>query len=152
MNPPSLEHVFTLTVALAPVVDVGTTSVGHRRVVPITGGTVDGPRLHGSVLAVGADYQFIRADGVTELRAEYVLETPDGARIFIRNEGLRVASADDVARLTRGEPVDPARVYFRTAPRFETAAPDLQWLTRTLFIGVGERTPDAVRLAVHAVG
>lgn len=148
---PTLEHVFTLTVQLADVIDIGDTARGRRRVIPITGGTVEGPLLQGVVLAGGADAQFIRADGVTELDARYVIQSTGGDRVYIENTGLRTASADDVARLTRGEPVDPAMVYFRTTPRFETAAPDLQWLTSTLFVAVGERDPDAVRIVVYAV-
>lgn len=151
MTAPELEHVFTLSVALAEVIEVGQTARGLRRVIPITGGTVDGPRLQGTVLAGGADSQFIRGDGVTELDARYVVESLTGERVYIENAGYRTASAEDVDRLTRGEPVDPARVYFRTTPRFETAAPSLQWLTSTVFVAVGERDPDAVRIAVYAV-
>ena len=43
-----------------------------------------------------------------------------------------------------GEPVDPALVYFRTVPKFETSAPELQWLMRSIFVGTGERYPSEV--------
>jgi hypothetical protein len=148
---PALEYCFTLSIELGPPQEIGQTAPGLRRVVPITGGTVDGPRFTGTILPGGADYQFVRADGVTELEAHYVVENAAGDRVYIENRGYRTASPDDVQRLLRGEPVDPARVYFRTNPRFEASAPDLQWLTRTLFVASAERDPDAVRVHVFAV-
>ena len=39
---------------------------------------------------------------------------------------------------------EPSLVYFRTVPRFETAAPAWQWLTRAVFVGTGARYPDVV--------
>jgi len=57
-----------------------------------------------------------------------------------------------MARVTRGEPVDPAEVYFRSAPRFETAEPAYQWLTRPLFLVADARYPDRVALSVFEVG
>lgn len=47
-------------------------------------------------------------------------------------------------KLLAGERVDPSLVYFRTVPVFETSAADLQWLTRSIFVGVGERYPTEV--------
>jgi hypothetical protein len=55
-----------------------------------------------------------------------------------------------MARLARGEPVPPERIYFRTTPRFDTSAPAHAWITRTLFLGLAERHPDHVRIRVFA--
>jgi hypothetical protein len=147
-----LEESFVVSVDLAPAIEIGITARGLRRIIPITGGIVTGPRITGRVLAGGADYQVVRSDGVTELDARYVLETDDGDRVYVQNEGFRVASPEDVASLLRGEAVDPARVYFRTTPRFEAAAPALQWLTHTIMLCVGERHPESVHLTFYAVG
>jgi len=57
-----------------------------------------------------------------------------------------------MARLVRGEPVDPAQVYFRCMPRFEVSAPALAWMRERLFLGTGVRTPDAVQLSFYEVG
>ena len=146
---PALELAFTVTVLLGDVIDVGRTAHGHRRVIPITGGTVMGPALSGRVLPAGADYQVIRPDGTTELEARYVLETGAGL-VYVDNRGFRTASPDDVERLTRGEPVDPSRVYFRTTPRFETAVPELAWLQSTVFVALAVRHPDSVELSVYS--
>ena len=120
---PGLTHVADITVEVAPPILLGPCPTGERRVVPILGGRIEGPRLSGTVLPGGADTQLIRGDGVTEIVACYVLRLDDGALVRVVNRGLRHAAPDDMARLLRGEPVDPARVYFRTAPQFEASAP-----------------------------
>jgi hypothetical protein len=51
---------------------------------------------------------------------------------------MRHAAPDVIAKLAAGEAVDPALVYFRTTPTFETSAPELQWLTRA---GESRRSP-----------
>jgi hypothetical protein len=56
-----------------------------------------------------------------------------------------------IAALARGEAVDPARYYFRTALRFETSAPALAWMNRLIAVGRGAREPRAVRLDVFEV-
>ncbi|HXY99589.1 MAG TPA: DUF3237 domain-containing protein [Stellaceae bacterium] len=148
---PALDFAFRLRVAVAPALELGETQAGRRRIVPITGGSVEGPRLSGRVLPGGADWQIIRADGCAELTARYTLETEDGALIAVVNRGLRHGPPEVIARLTAGEPVDPAAYYFRCTPSFETAAPAQQWLTRAVFLGSGVRRPDTVEIAVYAV-
>jgi len=140
---PELEFAFEAHVGVGPLVDLGQTPRGHRRIVPIIGGTFAGPGLKGRVLP-GADSQILRGDGVLEVEARYTLETDDGALISVVNRGIRHASAEVIARLDRGEHVGRDEMYFRTVPRFETAAAQYQWLTHSVFIGVGERLPRKV--------
>lgn len=139
-----LVHVANLVITVAEPIEIGA-----RRVIPITGGEAKGPRLRGRILDAGADFQILRPDGVTELEARYVLETDDGVRIYIENRGLRHGPAEAMEKLRRGEAVDPSLIYFRTTPRFETAVPHYQWLTRHVFVGDGARFPDRVELAVY---
>jgi Protein of unknown function (DUF3237) len=148
---PSLGFVGTVEAEVAAPFVVGTGAAGERRIVPILGGRVSGPRLEGEILPGGADYQLIRPDDVAEIEARYTLRLADGALVYVVNRGLRHAAPEDMARLLRGEPVPPERVYFRTAPAFETASPAHAWLQRTLFIGYGERSPESVLVRVFAV-
>ncbi len=148
---PSLGFVGTVEAEVAAPLLVGPGATGERRIVPILGGRVSGPRLEGEILPGGADYQLIRADGVAEIEARYTLRLAEGALVYVVNRGLRHAAPEDMARLLRGEPVPPERVYFRTAPAFETASPAHAWLQRTLFIGYGERSPESVLVRVFAV-
>jgi hypothetical protein len=142
---PELEFAFETRVDVGPILDVGQTPQGHRRIVAILGGAFEGPDIKARVLP-GADWQILRPDGVLEIEAHYALETDDGALITIVNKGLRVASPEIVERMNRGEAVDPERVYFRTVPRFETAAPQYAWMTRAIFVGSGRRLPEQVSI------
>jgi len=149
---PELEHVCDLAVTIDAPVEVGATAMGLRRMIPITGGTVTGPRMQGRIVAGGADFQLIVGDGTqAHLDARYVLELDDDTRVFVQNKALRVASAEDSAKIRRGEPVDPARVYFRCQPIFEASTPRWSWLAEHQFIGVGLRLPDAVHLSFYKV-
>jgi hypothetical protein len=149
--PPRLDFVGTVEAEVAAPVVVGAGAAGERRIVPILGGRVSGPRLQGEILPGGADFQLIRPDGVAEIEARYALRLSDGALVYVVNRGLRHAAPEDMARLLRGEPVPPERVYFRTAPAFETASPAHAWLQRGLFVGFGERRPASVLVRVFAV-
>jgi len=124
--------------------EIGQVPGGRRRIVSIVGGTFEGPGIKGKVVPGGADWQMIRADGFSELDTRYVLETDKGQIIYVQNAGMRHAAPAVMEKLLKGETVDPKLVYFRTVPTFETAAPDLQWLTRAVFIGTGERYPSEV--------
>ncbi len=149
---PTLTHIADFLVEVGAPIKIGETAQGLRRVVPITGGIIQGARLNATILNAGADFQIIRPDGFTRLEARYVARLDDGALIYVENCGVRFGPPEAMARLARGEPVDPAEIYFRSAPRFETAAPAYQWLTRPLFVASGVRHPDRVALAVFEVG
>ena len=147
---PELEFVFEASIALAPLLEVGPTQRGQRRIVPIAGGSFAGPRLRGEILAGGADWQFVRADGVLELEARYVLRADDGTHISVINRGLRrnLGPPDNEPPHTAS---GSAAVYFRAAPVFEAPAGAHAWLNESLFVSTGVRNPDDVRLRVYRV-
>jgi hypothetical protein len=144
LPPPQLEFVFEAHVEIAAPLIIGATPRGERRMIPITGGVFEGPSLRGRILPGGADWQVLRPDGVTELYARYPLETDSGAIIQVINRGLRHGPFEVMERLRAGQPVDPLLYYFRAAPEFETAAPELAWLNKSLFVATGERHPARV--------
>ena len=143
---PRLTFAFEARVTVSDPMEVGEVPHGRRRIVAITGGTFEGPNLKGKVLPGGADWQIIQPDGLSELDTRYTLQTDAGQIIYVQNKGIRHAAPDVMKRLLAGEVVDPSLVYFRTVPTFETASPDLQWLSRSVFIGIGERYPNDVRI------
>lgn len=147
---PRLSLAFQLEAEIGPAVEFGQVGGGLRRMVPILGGKVSG-RLQAEVIPGGADWQTIRPSGVTDLWARYALRASDGAGIVVTNSGIRRASAEVSARLAGGERVDPAEYYFRSSPAFETGSEAHRWLTEAMFIGVGERWPDCVRLKVFEI-
>lgn len=148
---PELEHVADLNVRIAAPLEIGRIAGNLRRMIPIAGGEVFGPRIRGKVLPGGADYQVMRSDGITDLHARYVIETEDRSLIYVENTGIRCGPPELMEKLRRGEPVDPALIYFRSAPRFETAAPGYEWLMRSLFLCSGARFPDRVELRFFRV-
>jgi len=148
---PKLTYAMTLRVQVDEPAEFGQVPRGRRRIIPITGGTFEGPEIRGRVLAGGADWQIVRADGLSELDTRYALRTDRGSLVYIQNAGMRHAAEDVTRKLLAGEPVDPSLVYFRTVPTFETSAPELQWLTRAIFIGIGERHPKEVIIHVWKV-
>ena len=152
---PTLELIAELSVTVAAPIEAGdvqgASTRGKRRTIPITGGTVRG-RLNGRVLAGGADFQLIVSSTMAVLDARYTLALDSGERIFVQNHALRRGSAEAIAKLVRGEAVDPAEIYFRCVPTFEVSDPTLSWLTDSIFIGTGARFPDRVEIAIYRVG
>jgi hypothetical protein len=130
----------TLRVTVAPPYGIGAVPHGTRRTVSITGGDFEGPRLRGSVSPGGsADWLLLRADGVLELDLRATLRTDDGALISMRSFGIH---------MTFTGVRDDANQYFRTLPRFETAAPKYAYLNRLLAVGMGEGLRDG---PVHTI-
>lgn len=145
LEQPQLEHVADISATVGAAVEVS----AARRLIPITGGEVHGPKIHGRVLNGGTDFQFIRGNGVAELQARYVIQTNSGELIYAENSALRHGTAEAMDKLKRGEAVDPSEIYFRGAMRFETAAPALDWLTRHIFVALGRRFPQHVEISVY---
>jgi hypothetical protein len=125
---------------LDPPQQIGHSSVGTRKIVPVTGGSFQGPQLSGRILPGGADWAVTRADDVLELDVRLTLETTDNALILMCYSGLRHGPPEVLARLGREE-VDPDDYYFRIVPTFETAAPQYAHLNRLVAVGLGDRTP-----------
>jgi hypothetical protein len=125
----------SLKLSTAPTHDIGAGPHGTRITFPINGGSFEGDRLRGRVLAGGNDWTVRRSDGVLELDLRVTLETDDGALIHMTFEGVR----DDGAA---GAP------YVRTLPRFETAEPKSSFLNRLLAVGTGEIRTDG---PVHVI-
>lgn len=148
---PAMRYAFTIHVQLGPAQEQGVVDGRRMRFIPITGGTVSGPRLTGTVMPGGGDWQAVHPDGLTEVNARYTLKAADGTVIDIVNPGVRVASPEVLARMLRGEDVDPAQYYFRTNPRFSLGTGAHDWLRRTLFVARGVRRPDHVEITVFAV-
>ena len=141
---PELTFAFEARVELGAPIELGRVPGGRRRIIPIVGGTFEGPDIRGTILNNGADWQIVREDGLADLDTRYALRTDDGRVVYVQNKGVRHAPPDVMQRLNAGERVDPDRVYFRTVPVFETSAPELQWLARSIFVGSGERHPSHV--------
>ena len=136
---PRLEHVFDVRIDFKDRWIWGPIHPGgpSHAYTSVLRGVVEGPRLNGKVVDVsGADWPVVRADGVVELNAHYMLEADDGAKIYIRNLGY-------VYGPRGAEGARPERPgYFRCTPYFRAPDGPHEWLNRTVIVGGGERHPD----------
>lgn len=144
------KYVFTITAHIGDVVTAGETGHGVRRIIPIVGGEVRG-EITGKVCPFGADFQIVRPNELIELEAKYALQTDDGAVIYVENKGIRFGPVELLQKLKRGEPVDPALIYCRTSPKFETGHEKYRWLMERLFVASVARHADRVVIDVHQV-
>ena len=148
---PKLDHVCTLFVDLDPIREMGHGRAGQRRIIPITGGRVEGERLNGRILNLGADWQTIFYGGLAQLDTRYAFETHDGATIEVVNFGFRHGPEDVMQAVARGEDVDPSAYYMRTHARLETGDTRYEWVNRSLFAGVGARMQQAVKIDLYEI-
>jgi hypothetical protein len=150
---PALEFLSRFTVNLeADVWELGQTSdLGRRRIIPITSGRFEGPRLKGQILNNGADWQVVTAQGVAIIDTRYLLKTDDGALIYLQTKGFRYGPPEVLAELAKGNPVDPATYSFRVTLSFETADPRYQWLNRVIGVGAAMRLAKAVVYDAYVV-
>ncbi|MDT7845593.1 DUF3237 domain-containing protein [Streptomyces justiciae] len=132
---PSLTFAFEIRAEVAPSLHIGHGDGERTEFTPITGGSVRGPRLNGTVLAGGGDWSDTRGS-VCALEARYLIRADDGAVIDIVNRGYYHEDADSPALREGDLQVGEAGVYFRTAPVFRTDAPAHRWLARTVFVGL----------------
>lgn len=146
---PRFEYLMNLSVDVGEVVSMGQGPLGERRVVGILGGTFEGSGLRGEVLPGGADWQIVRRDGVLDLDARYALREQAGGVVRVLSQGYRHGPVEVLEALGRGEDVDPAKYFFRTIMRFETGAPYLEWLNRTIAVATAKREAQRVLLSAY---
>ncbi len=138
---PKIEFAFEERVTIAAPVVLGETALGYRQYIPITGGTVTGPKLKGQVLPGGWDFQLTySASKCSQLSADYFLKAEDGTVIHIFNEGLFCPGAE--------------RSFFH--PKFEAPKGAHEWMTHATFVATLEieGTPpkvEAVRIRFYQV-
>jgi hypothetical protein len=146
---PRLEFVYECDATLSPAIEMGKTVEGQRRIIPITGGTVRGPRIRAELLNGGWDWNLSRNDGAGSVEAAYYMKTDDGVLIRIVNRGV------GGGRRNPGPPEANGELFFMfTHPEFEAPDGKYDWLNRSIFVGtLGARkdTRNAVLIRVFQV-
>ena len=148
-----LEYECTYHAELRPPLDVGKGPRGHRLIVEVIGGRVEGKRLNGKLLTGGADWLIVGDDGFGRLDVRAQIQTDDGAVIYVTyTTGVLEMNAKFQTALENATGTDYADQYFRTNPVFETGDPRYAWLNQSLFIGEGHLRPGLiVEYKVHRV-
>lgn len=144
--PVKLEPLARFTVNLeAPVWELGAVGPqGKRRIIPITSGQFDGPQFKGKILNNGADWQLVDSIGLANIDTRYLLQTDDGALVYLQTKGYRHGPAEVLRKVAAGEPVDPSQYYFRLTMQFETSDPKYAWLNGVVGVGSAMRLKQAV--------
>ncbi|WP_342363211.1 DUF3237 domain-containing protein [Terrarubrum flagellatum] len=146
------QRLFTLFIMLHPMLELGPTPAGDRRIFPVSGGHFEGERLRGEVSPlIGSDLLLARADGTFQQDVRLLLTADDGGLILMTYRGVRRASQAVSERIARGEMVDPSEYYLRTTPYFETAAPAHAWLNGIVTVAKGGRRPGGVEYEVFEI-
>jgi hypothetical protein len=149
---PRLTKVYRLEATLGAPLDLGDTTQGRRRIVPLTGGAFTGPELSGELIpGVSADWQIVLPDGTALGDIRYTLRTDGGELLYVQSRSIRHGSAEVLARLGRGEDVDAGEYTFRTATQIETGAPALDWLNKGVFVSIGGRQAAGVIYETYLV-
>jgi hypothetical protein len=145
-------HLFTISMKLPPVLELGDTPAGNRRVFTVAGGEFVGDRLKGEVLPqAGSDLLLVRGDGSFQQDVRLILKTDDGVLILMTYRGVRYASPEVTARIARGEMVTRDDYYLRTVPFFETSSAKYAWMNKMVCVAVGERLPNGVSYEVFEI-
>jgi hypothetical protein len=142
---------FVMRLDVRPYQVLGAAPGTFRRVGVVPGGSFEGDRLSGVVLEGGNDWQTVRNDGATTLDVRLVLKTTDNSLIGMTYQGIRHGPADIIARVDKGEAVDPGLYYFRTSPKFETASEKYDWMNRIIAVGLGYRTAAGVIYSIFEI-
>ena len=149
---PRLTPVYRLEATVGEPMEIGDTAHGRRRIVPLTGGSFTGPAINGALLpGASADWQTVLPDGTALGDVRYTLRTDGGDVLYVQARGVRHGSAEVLARLARGEDVDASEYTFRTSTQIETAAAELDWLNKGVFVSVGGRRPGGVVYETYLV-
>jgi hypothetical protein len=150
--PLNSEFLFRMVLSAGAPQMLGTARNGELRIVPVTGGRIEGPRLNGEVLpGTAADWLRVDPDGTAHMDVRLTVKAASGSLVFLNYSGIRTGAPEVLARLNGGQAVDPSEYYFRIAIRFETGAADLAWMNRVIAVGVGQRPPAGPTYDVYAI-
>jgi Protein of unknown function (DUF3237) len=151
---PKLEYAFTIAIELTGLRWIKPSGTGMTRAAVYAGtGTIEGPLLRGRVIPMsGGDFPLVRADGVIDFDARYLLEAEDGTVIYMQNRGFRWAMTPEIAeKMSRDEPVAHEDYYMRVLPKFDVPEGPHAWMGKHVFIGVAEKVPGANRIHYFVV-
>lgn len=148
------EHLFDIVIDLKPRLNIGDGPLGRRILFGAAGGSFEGPKLRGEVLAGGGDWALFRSDGAMTLDVRLTLRTLDDALVHMTYGGRWITPAElraDINDPVKRYQIDPVRYYFRTNPLFETGAKQYAWLNDIVCVGSGYLVENGIAYKVSQV-
>lgn len=147
-----LEPLLRMQVELGTRYPIGLIPKGRRTVWALKGGVVEGPKIRGTVMPVGGEFELIDSEGYYHIDVRLVIRTDDGANIFVQYFGALKMTPELIEKFQKGEDVDFGDSYFVTQPRFETSHKKYAWLNHAMAIAEGRGTKTGVDyLMYHGV-
>jgi hypothetical protein len=131
------ELLLDLVFEKGPASSVGSVGV-NRIVVPVSGGSFEGPKLKGTIVGPSGDWILARPDGSSLLELRMVLQTDDSQKILMTCRGIAYAQPGGA-------------LYARILPMFETGATKYAWLNDIVAVGVYRPMPEKVAYRVHQI-
>jgi hypothetical protein len=131
------EFLINLTLEAQAPHEVGAAG-GGRLVVPVAGGTFEGPRMKGTVVAPSGDWILERPDGSRVLDVRLLLQTDDAQTIYVSWRGIAYALPD-------------GGLFARILPVFETRAAKYAWLNNVIAVGVYGGLPGKIAYRVYRI-
>ncbi len=150
MRIPELEFISRADILLGEPIVVGEGPLGLRRVVPITGGIFEGPKLSGVIRNGGADWQVVAPSGLIIVDTRYTLEC-DAGPIYVATTGVRKVDPEVLERMAAGARVDPDEYYFRLHVKLEAGNEGLLWVNDFVFIASAARLESSVTYDLFSV-
>jgi len=152
--PPTLDYLGLIDLNISPT-DFGTTPFGGRMVVDILGGTIEGPKLTGTVLSTGGDWALATPDGILHLECRITIKTNDEKPAFIYvNYRGKLIFGETEQKILGGAipPVDfgVSKSLFMT-PFFETSDNRYTWLNQVVAVGQGRLLPGKVQYRLYVL-
>jgi hypothetical protein len=132
---PALEYLFTFTANTAVSAMIPGGPSGTRVIVDASSGTVEGPKLNGTIKGPGGDWVTVRADGSMHLDVRVLVTTDDGAEILVEYKGIGLDGGKSIT----------------TTPMFQTGDERYAWLNSTVAVARGAVIDGGVRYDVFAV-
>lgn len=147
-------HLMTLNLDVEPMAahQIGTTQLGRRVIVPITGGRFEGENLEGTVEPGGYDWATFQSSGGMNIDVRLVLRFANDDLVYMRYQGRLLASADVHKRMATGEQVNNDEFSLTTTVKFETGAESLKWLNDVIAVGVGRQSGYQPTYEIFKVG
>jgi hypothetical protein len=146
-----LEPLMLMTATTASPIDIGSTHKGHRQIFNVARGEFTGDRLSGKLAESGGEWLLIEPDGFAQVDVKVILQTADGANIYMHYGGV-IEFSDKVASAALGETkMEFGDIHFVTQPRFETGDKRYQWLNNLVAIAEGRIIEGAVQYRVFEV-
>jgi len=133
-----MEYVMSYVAKLDKPQVIGPVAEGLRLNFNVAEGTVDGPKIKGKFIPLGADWLTVRTDGIAVLDVRATIQTDDDALIYLYYKGIIDLGPNGYTDFMEGASFPPEGIDIRTNPWFQTAHPNYKWLTRGFFVEVGK--------------